>query len=223
MRSLLVVVASAAVLMVSSFSTAAEISGEYLEARTCDVYTGPCFANAEMNQSGKNALMAWKVDKGSWKGVSLDGLKVALILNAQGTLGFDGVFPMQAGKIKSVILVDETASKQQREALVAFVKDTAKDLTKHVVKIESVSMKLENNHLDGKGFFQAGKLAKIETRALNKDDCICTNEFVYYQPLTKVDNFSPAYSKTMSFQGKWLNNRWTTKNIRSAFLATFRK
>jgi hypothetical protein len=223
MRQILLLTAAAVVLSASSVGLAAEISGEYLEARSCDVYTGPCFANAEMGLAGKDALMAWKVDQGSWKGVSLDGLKVALVLKAEGTLGYDGIFPMKAGKIKSVILVDEKASPAQRIALVQFVKDTAQDLTKHVVKIQSTPMKLENNHLDGKGIFEAGKLAKIETRALKADDCVCTNEVVYYQPLTKVDNFSPAYSKTLSFQGDGLNNRWTTHHIRSAFLATFRK
>ena len=41
----------------------AEISGEYLEARSCDVWTGPCFANGEIGLSGKEAVLAWKVDK----------------------------------------------------------------------------------------------------------------------------------------------------------------
>ncbi|MCH7987705.1 MAG: DUF1326 domain-containing protein [Planctomycetes bacterium] len=223
MRHILLLTAAVVVLSASSAGLAAEISGEYLEARSCDVYTGPCFANAEMGLAGKDALMAWKVDQGSWNGVSLDGLKVALVVKAEGTLGYDGVFPMKAGKIKSVILVDEKASSKQRDALVEFVKDMAKDLTKNVVKIQNVPMKLENNHLDGKGIFEAGKLAKIETRALKADDCVCTNEFVYYQPLTKVDNFSPAYSMTLSFQGNGLNSRWTMHNTRSAFLATFRK
>lgn len=222
-KTLALAVTLAASLLTASTGMAAEITGEYLEARSCDVYTGPCFANAEMGLAGKDALMAWKVDEGSWKGVSLQGLKVALVLKAEGTLGYDGIFPMKAGKIKSVILVDEKASKQQKDALVAFVKDSAKDLTKNVVKVESTSMKLENDHLDGKGIFEAGKIAKIETRALKADDCVCTNEIVYYQPLTKVDNFSPAYLKTMSFQGKGLNTRWTNHDIRSSFLATFRK
>ena len=30
-----------------------KISGEYLEIRSCSVYTGPCFANAEMGVTGK--------------------------------------------------------------------------------------------------------------------------------------------------------------------------
>ena len=55
--------------LLSGVVQAAQISGEYLEARSCDVYTGPCFANAEMDLAGKEALMAWRVEQGSWKGV----------------------------------------------------------------------------------------------------------------------------------------------------------
>ena len=199
-----------------------KITGEYLEARTCDVYTGPCFANAEMGLAGKEAVMAWKVDEGSWKNVTLDGLGVALIVKAQGTLGTDGVFPMQAGKTAAVIIVDENASSEQRGALIAFVKDNAKELTTNVINVVSAPISLKNDHLEGKGVFSAGKLAAIETRQMKKTDCICTNELVFYQPLTKVDNFSPAYALSQSFQGEGLNGKWTNNNSRSAFLATFR-
>ena len=74
MRSMHLLTAALVLLSAVSTGLAAEITGEYLEARTCDVYTGPCFANAEMELAGKEALLAWKVDQGSWKGVSLDGL-----------------------------------------------------------------------------------------------------------------------------------------------------
>lgn len=202
--------------------SAAGISGEYLEARTCDVYTGPCFANAQMGLAGKEAVMAWKVDEGSWKGVSLNGLGVALVVNAESTLGYDGVFPMKAGQIRSVILVDKAADAKQREALVSFVKDKAKELAGTVKHVEAVPISLTNDHLEGRGVFKAGDLAKIETRALKKGDCICTNESVFYKPLGDVENFHPAYANTLSYQGSGLNNKWTTRNIRSAFLATFR-
>lgn len=207
----------------TQFASAAKITGEYLEARSCNVYTGPCFANAEMSLSGKEALMAWKVDKGDWKGVDLKGLGAAVVLKAQGTLGYDGVFPMQAGKVNSVILVDEKASKEQHAALVAFVKDSAKELTKHVLKVESVPFELKNNHLDNAGIFKAGGLAEIRTRKLKDSDCVCSNEVVYYQPLTKIDNASPAFSLKMSYQGKGLGVRFVNQHIRSAFIGTFRK
>ena len=201
---------------------AGTITGEYLEARTCDVYTGPCFANAEMALAGKEAVMAWKIEKGTWKDVTIDGLGVALVVKAEGTLGSDGVFPMKPGKTAAVIIVDEKASAEQREALVAFVKNSAKDLTKNVLNGVAAPFKLENDHLEGKGVFSAGKLASIETRKMKKNDCVCTNELIYYQPLTKVENFSPAYTLRQSYQGEGLNSKWTNNNTRSAFLATFR-
>lgn len=223
MRPILFLTVAGLAMNLSSLASAARITGEYLEARTCNVYTGPCFANAEMDLSGKEALMAWKVDKGSWKDVELDGLGVALIVQSQGTLGYDGIFPMKAGKVQSVILVDKEATKKQHDALVAFVKDSAKELTQDVRKVVTVPMSLKNDHIDMVGSFKAGGLAEIKTRKLTQADCVCTNEVVYYQPLTKVDNASPAYSLKLSYQGKNLDSRFTNREIRSAFLATFRK
>ncbi len=202
---------------------AATIEGEYLEARTCNVYTGPCFANGEMGMAGKEAILAWKVDQGSWNETALDGLGVALVVTADSTLGDDGVFGMETPETKSVILVDKNASESQKKALVAFVKDSAKKLAKNVVRIEEVPFTLENDHVDAKGMFAAGNIAKIETRKLKKGDCVCSNEIVYYQPLTKVENFHPAFSLSNKFQGKGLQNNWSAGGERSAFLATFRR
>lgn len=216
-------VAGCVLALSASAASAATITGEYVEARSCDVYTGPCFANAQMNAAGKEALMAWKVDQGTWNGVSLDGLGVALVVNAEGTLGDTGVFKMLSGKTKSVILVDEKASEVQSEALVAFVRDTAKDLSADVARIDRVPFSLENDHVAGKGVFKAGKVASIETRALKKGDCICTNEIVYYKPLTKVENSHPAFATQWTFQGNGLGNKWSATGQRSAFLATFRR
>ncbi|MCA9072517.1 MAG: DUF1326 domain-containing protein [Planctomycetaceae bacterium] len=206
-----------------SSANAATIEGEYLEARTCNVYTGPCFANGEMGMAGKEAIMAWKVDKGTWNDTKLDGLGVALVVTADDTLGDDGVFGQSPVKTKSVVLIDKNADKTQKEALISFVKDSAKKLANNIVRVEEVPFTLNNDHVDAKGTFTAGEIAKIETRKLRKGDCVCTNEIVYYQPLTKVQNFHPAYSLSHQFQGKGLNNRWSSGDQRSAFLATFRR
>ncbi|MDA0836081.1 MAG: DUF1326 domain-containing protein [Planctomycetota bacterium] len=202
---------------------AAQIEGEYIEARTCDVYTGPCFANAEMDLAGKEAVMAWKVDQGSWNSVTLDGLGVVLVVKSEGTLGDDGIFGMKAGKIKSVIVVDNRATTEQRLALIDFVKDSAQDLTTDVIDIQQAPITLENDHISGKSKFSAGKIAKIETRGMKKGDCVCTNEIIYYQPLTEVENFSPAVALKNIYQGDGLNATWKNNGKRGAFIATFRK
>ncbi|MFN0051479.1 MAG: DUF1326 domain-containing protein [Planctomycetales bacterium] len=202
---------------------AAEISGEYLEARTCDVYTGPCFANGEIGIAGKEAVMAWKVDEGTWAGEDLSGLGAALIIKANDTLGFGGSFFVKPDKITAVIVVDEKATPEQSVALIKFVKSNAPHLTGDVVKVEKAAITLTNDHLAGKGVFSAGNLAKIETRKLAKGDCICTNEVVFYPPLTKVDNAHAAYTLNMTYGGKGLDSTWTTINKRSAFMGTFEK
>lgn len=202
---------------------AAQISGEYIEARTCDVYTGPCFANAEMDLAGKEAVMAWKVDEGGWNGVSLEGLGVAIVVISEKTMGASEYFHMHAGKMTSIILVDERASRDQHEALVAFARHTAKEFTANVTKIVKAPIKLENDHLAGKGTFSAGDIAKIETRGMKKGDCVCSNEQVFYQPLTKVSDISPVYGNTLSYTGSGFDRTWTTHGQRNAFLATFRR
>ena len=60
---------------------------DYLEVRSCDVYTGPCVANAEMNLSGKEGMLVWSVREGTWKGTRLDGLSIVAVVEADGTLG----------------------------------------------------------------------------------------------------------------------------------------
>src|ERR1700732_4088036 len=106
-------VAALAMLVVIGPAPAAGITGQYVEVRTCDVWTGPCFANADFNLSGKNAVMAWRVDKGSVDDVSLDGLGVVAVLSASDTLGLE-----QTGPGRAVLIVDSRASTAQREALI---------------------------------------------------------------------------------------------------------
>src|SRR5206468_4908959 len=80
-------VAAAALIITVAPASAAELTGKYVEARTCDVYTAPCFANAEMNLAGKHAVMGWRVDQGAVDGVKLDGLSVVAVVAASDTLG----------------------------------------------------------------------------------------------------------------------------------------
>src|SRR5438132_9810428 len=102
-----------ALIAVAAPVSAAGISGQYIEARTCDVWTGPCFANAEMNLTGKHAVLGWKVEKGSLGAVRLDGLGVVAVVAAHDTLGLT-----QTGPARAVLIVDRLADAAQREALI---------------------------------------------------------------------------------------------------------
>jgi hypothetical protein len=218
------VLAALAIGSVSSLPAASwQIRGDYVEARTCDVFTGPCFANGEMGMAGKEAVLGWKVSDGNWNGVPLNGLSVALVLKGDNTLGDDGVFPMATRKVESVIVVDEKASEAQRTALVDFVRESAPSLTSDVRKIQAAPMSLETNDDTKVSVLKAGQVAEIRTRALGGNDCVCTNETAFYRPLVDVKYSMPAYAVSQSYSGNDLNATWSLNGSRSAYLGMFRK
>ena len=69
----------------SSLLEAGQVKGVYLETRTCQVYTGPCFANAESGLAGRDAIMAWHIDRGSHQGVDISGLSLVMVVRASET------------------------------------------------------------------------------------------------------------------------------------------
>ena len=170
------------------------IYGNYVEARTADVYTGPCFANSEVGLVGQLAVFGWKVTKGSWQGVDLDGLSVVGVVRAHHTLGdvYETAYP-----VKAVMIVDDNANPEQRLALQNFAKHMAGDLLQDVVRVDyqPVNLTFANDDIHSmKATLTAGNLAKITTRALSEGDHICRNEEVWYRPLTKLDHAMPAYA-----------------------------
>src|SRR5438132_13491440 len=112
--SILILAASS---LLAAKQSAPGISGSYLEVRSCDVYTGPCFANGEMGLAGKEAVMVWAVREGSWKGIALDGLNVIAVVKTDGTMG-DLHYQPQSGP--AILITDAKADAKQREALPDF-------------------------------------------------------------------------------------------------------
>jgi hypothetical protein len=210
--------AVAALALIAGAAPAASLSGKYVEARTCDVWTGPCYANAEMSLSGKNAIIGWVIDKGSFDGVKLDGLGVVAVIAARDTLGM-----RQSGKAKAVLIVDKKATKAQQEALVKLVRKQSADLIGEVLAVVSDKVELDICECDEGGCakLSAGK-AKIETRCLNaKHDKVCGNESACYEPLTKNVKAKPALATEHSYQGKGIGSTWKDSNRRGAYLGTF--
>ncbi|MGI8989183.1 MAG: DUF1326 domain-containing protein [Bryobacteraceae bacterium] len=197
------------------------IYGDYVEARTADVYTGPCFANAEVGLTGQLAVFGWKVSKGAWNGVDLDGLSVVGVVRASSTLGdvYHTAYP-----IKSVLIVDNKATPEQRLALQGFAKKMGGDLFQEIVRVEYQPIDLTfagNNMHSMKANLTAGNLAKIETRGMSETDQICHNEEVWYRPLTNLSHAMPAFALANSYQGEGLGTKWSSPDKRSAFIGSF--
>jgi len=196
------------------------ISGDYLEVRSCDVYTGPCFANAEMGLTGKEGMLVWSVRDGSWNGVKLDGLNVIAIVRTDGTLG-DLRYQPRSGK--AVLVVDTLATPKQREALVELARSLAGGLINEVAEVKTAPMEVAIGTCGNKGCasVKAGKLVQITTRCLGSKDHLCGNEETFYPPLTEVTGAYPAFTELASFDGSGLDLTWALVEKRNAFLGQF--
>jgi hypothetical protein len=201
-------------------SSAGVISGNYLEVRSCDVYTGPCFANGEMGLAGKEGILVWSVREGSWQGTPLDGLSVIAVVRTDVTLGDVRLEP---GKGKAVLIVDSKASPEQGKALASFVRTMSGDLIEEVVEVKTSTIEadLGNCTKAGCANVKAGHLVEVSTRCFGGQDHFCGNETTYYPPLTAVHSARPAFTEMASFKGSGLGLTWESPGQRSAFLAAF--
>ena len=166
-----------------------EIRGQYVEARTCDVYTGPCFANADTGLTGRHAVVAWKIESGAVGSTRIDGLGVVAVVAAPETLGLK-----QSAPGKAILIVDAKANAAQRAALVAFVKSEVGDLAREVVAVRSAPVDLTICPCEGNSCatLTAGA-AHITTRCLNVEhDKACGNEVAFFPPLAKGVSAKPG-------------------------------
>ncbi|MFM8395978.1 MAG: DUF1326 domain-containing protein, partial [Acidobacteriota bacterium] len=188
---------------------AQQIHGDYIESRNADVYTGHCFAMSELNLVGDQAILAWRVARGEWEGVQLDGLSVVGVARANGTLGSPYSENLTA---KSVIIVDERANAEQRKALASLARTMSGNLLDDVVRTEVAPIRLElefmGEHPSG-GRVEAGSIASIVARSLTAKDHICGNEQTYYSPLSSTAHSMPVVASLDQFKGEGLGVSWT--------------
>ncbi len=219
-KAILLAAAMLAIPMIASAGqgASAAISGDYAEFRNADVYTGPCFANAEMNLTGDNAVLAWHVRDGSWSGVSIAGLSVVAVVRASSTLGDPYTNPLPA---KAVFMLDARASDAQRAALVQFAQAQASGLLNDVVALQSVPISFSIAQ-HGYTTVQAGNVVRLATRTLRSTDELCHNEEVYYPPLAAhLEHSMPVVAQASSYSGNQLGVTWNDSGRRSSFVGSF--
>jgi hypothetical protein len=191
------------------------VSGQYVEARTAEIFTGGCVMGSEAETMGKQAVLAWKVDRGSVNGVSVDGLAVVAALAGDVNLGIHEIGGATA-TVRSVLYVDERANPVQRMALVSL----ANDLTTRIGTIVQVQPAPIT-------FTDAGQTIHVATSNVALDvtkeiahDPSCGAQ-QWFTPLAATDHSHMGQTDQNAFTGASLGTKWSDPNKRSAFFGTF--
>ena len=95
------------------------ISGQYMETCNCTLLC-PCITSnltARPTEGDCKAALALRIDKGAKDGVKLNGLSFVVVMHSPG--------PMAEGNLTVGLIVDQTASEQQVEAISAIATGAA--------------------------------------------------------------------------------------------------
>ena len=216
------VLAVAAALMVSAAALSADdkarITGEYVEARTAEVFAGGCIMNSEAETMGRQALMAWRITSGMFEGVRLDGLTVAAAVAGDRNLGMREMGGEEPSAVKAIITVDPRANAAQREALVKLVRELSNGLITHVIRVDVAPVRFATSQN-----YVEVSVPDTMTLTVNKEmkhDPSC-GAMQWFTPFTRLADAAMGVAEEHSFDGNGLNTKWSAPNKRSAFFGTF--
>ncbi|MBI4487021.1 MAG: DUF1326 domain-containing protein [Acidobacteria bacterium] len=194
----------------------ARLTGEYIEARTAEIFTGGCIMGSEAETVGKQAVLAWKIDRGSFNGVPLDGLAVVAAVAGDKNLGIQEIGGGRAN-VRSEVFVDARASRAHQLAIVAMASELSNGTVSNVVQVTAAPIE----------FADEGGIISVSTRQVE----LSVEKSMPHDPscgaMQWFHAFVPSAQATMgvaienAFSGSSLGTKWSDPNKRSAFFGTF--
>jgi hypothetical protein len=194
------------------------VSGSYVEARTAEVITGACIMGSEAETMGKEAVLAWKVDRGSFNGISLDGLSIVAAVAGDKNLGIQEVGGEKA-VTRSTLFVDQRANPAQQLALVAMASDLSKSTLGTIVNVSPAPIRFSDG--EAEVLVTGGPVTlEVSKHAPHEETC---GAMQWFHPLSSVDQAEIGLTAQHSFTGSGLGSKWSDPNRRSSFFGTFSK
>ncbi len=216
-----VVRAGVAAVVLAAAAGAAEpngsIVGEYVEARTAEVFVGGCQLGNEGEQAGRQAVLAWRVARGTFSGVRLDGLSVVAAVAGDTNLGWYELGGRTPAVVRAAVMVDERATPAQRLALVALARALSNGLVSDVVEVKAVPIAFRR--APDRIEVVAGDAGLSVSTTLEHDPSCGAMQ--WFSPLAATREASLGVTRTTGYWGRALGTRWSQRDRRSAFFGTF--
>jgi hypothetical protein len=193
------------------------VIGDYVEARTAEVFTGPCILGSEGEASGKEAIMAWRVSRGSVNGVALDGLSLVAVVAADRHLGLHEYGAPRPSSIKAVVMTDNRATPAQQQALLTMARSLAPGVFNEVVATTNVPISFVTDKANVKVSAGAARL-DVTTDFEHPTTCGATR---WFKTLAASQGSKPGLTRAQEWSGAGLGAQWKQVDSKSAFFGTF--
>lgn len=192
------------------------LTGTYVEARTAEVFTGACVMNSEAETMGKEAVLAWRVDHGTFEGVPVDGLAVVAAVAADKNLGIHEIGGEKAVS-RTELFVDERASAAQRHALVAMVTALSNGALGTILDVTPTAIRFNEtaNAID----VSTTQVALTVHRHMTHDPGCGAQQ--WFHPLASVADATLGHTAKNAYTGAGLCAKWSDPDKRSSFFGKF--
>ena len=208
-----VMVALGSSLTFSSQADTSFVRGDYVEVRTASVFAGACHYNGELTTAGRDALMAWNVRSGEWRGVDLAGVRIFAIVSAEANLAENNAAR------SSAIIIGENASDAQSRAMLEALKNKYAATLGKIISVRRGPLSFEHNERSYK--VTAGDFASINIEAMPDDLCCKMPQLVWYSPLVPLENRKVGYTTKALYAGDAVCDPWQRNGENSAFYGSF--
>jgi hypothetical protein len=217
--SALVGVVVAAGLFLSAGVRAADplVTGDYVEARTAEVFTGPCMMGSEGEVSGKEAIMAWRVSRGSMNGVAIDGLAMVAVVSGDRHLSMHEFGAPAPTLVKSVVMLDSRATPAQQRALLSLAKSLAPAVLGDVISTKSVPITFRKDK-EGLAVSAGSASLDVATEFEHPNTCGATR---WFNTLSRTEGSKPGLTRAQQWSGPEFGSQWTQYDRKSSFFGTF--
>ncbi len=216
MKKTLITALMAAVPALLAASGATTVSGDYVEARTAEVFAGGCIQGSEGEGAGREAILAWRVGRGQVNGVAVDGLSVVAIVASDINLSTHEIGGASPRKIRSAIRVDARATAAQRDALVTMVKSLS-PVVRDVVDVKAVPISFTR---DADTLAVTAGEASLEV-ATKMDHSPTCGAMQWYDPLAKTTESAMGHTRSEAWSGSSLGTQWSMGDKRASFYGAF--
>jgi hypothetical protein len=178
----------------------ATVSGDYIEARSNEVYTCGCLYSGQMTTAGKEAILAWRIARGTYQGTPLVGVRVSAVVVGDTNLSaYDD-------PRRTALYLDGVTSDAQQQAVVTLWQQ----------KYAGALGRITSVHRAPINFTQQGDairvsipgLVEIQARKARLPADAHPGSYLWYEPFVSLRNSSLATALDYEYSGKDFQRQW---------------
>ena len=177
------------------------LRGDYLEDRSNHVHGCYCEWSGESVTGGREAILAWKIRSGTYRGANLAGVRIAAVIRGEGTLSI-GSSPRP-----SVLLIESSATKAQRQAAERLVREHYGHLVGTLVNVRAAEIDFTRE--PERAVLRIKDLLNVEMRKAKLPEDGLQGAILWFDPFIPLEESTLGTSLQDSYSGPEFNYLWS--------------